>query len=371
MSESILVLEYNINKTTENIKIASFDLDSTIIFTKSKKTFAINKNDWKIDNIVLDKLRDLHNDNYKIIFITNQNGIHSGRQNKNEFIEKCNDIVEYINIPILILASILDDLNRKPRVGMWDYIKHNFYPNIDMSYSFYCGDAAGRDSDFSCSDYKFALNLDILFYTPEQLFYNDTSDYNCKSSYRNLNFNPEDHFNNKDLNEQFDYEINNLQDVIKLYNKNLIILVGSPASSKSTFVKTYLSKYDIISQDVLLTAAKCKKKCIEYINNNTNDHHNIVIDNCNKNVKARSLWVDIANLYKYNIIIIKFYMCKDYSLHMNKFRSLTSDKQIPNIAIHSFYKNYEEPTCDEYDYIFNMPIVLDKNYNPLIKKFLI
>ncbi len=48
--------------------------------------------------------------------------------------------------------------------------------DIDLKKSFYCGDAAGRvkgkKKDFSDSDYKFALNINITFFTPEMLFHN-------------------------------------------------------------------------------------------------------------------------------------------------------------------------------------------------------
>lgn len=51
---------------------------------------------------------------------------------------------------------------------------------IDMSASFYCGDAAGRPDnwapkkkkDFSCSDRLFAKNLGLKFFTPEEHFLN-------------------------------------------------------------------------------------------------------------------------------------------------------------------------------------------------------
>ena len=37
----------------------------------------------------------------------------------------------------------------------------------DKSGSYYVGDAAGRAADFASTDRKFALNVDVQFYTPE------------------------------------------------------------------------------------------------------------------------------------------------------------------------------------------------------------
>jgi bifunctional polynucleotide phosphatase/kinase len=59
---------------------------------------------------------------------------------------------------------------------MWELLteKHNGDIKIDLPKSFFCGDAAGRKDnkhkDFSDSDLKFALNVGLVFKTPENLF---------------------------------------------------------------------------------------------------------------------------------------------------------------------------------------------------------
>ncbi len=63
---------------------------------------------------------------------------------------------------------------------MWDYMVENDNDNIkpDLKSCCYVGDAAGRPKnwepgkprDFSCSDRKFAANIGIQFYTPEEYF---------------------------------------------------------------------------------------------------------------------------------------------------------------------------------------------------------
>ena len=60
------------------------------------------------------------------------------------------------------------DEYRKPETGMWDFYTKN--RNVNYDESFYVGDAAGRKKDFSDSDLKFAENIGITFYTPEEYF---------------------------------------------------------------------------------------------------------------------------------------------------------------------------------------------------------
>ena len=53
-------------------KIASFDLDSTLIRTKSGNVFPKNEHDWILKENVKEKLQELNKNNYQIIIFTNQ-----------------------------------------------------------------------------------------------------------------------------------------------------------------------------------------------------------------------------------------------------------------------------------------------------------
>ena len=60
-------------------------------------------------------------------------------------------------------------INRKKlRTGMYDELLNLI--NIDIKHSFYCGDAAGRNNDFSNSDRLFAHNCNLEFILPRKLF---------------------------------------------------------------------------------------------------------------------------------------------------------------------------------------------------------
>ncbi|CUS22053.1 LAQU0S04e07096g1_1 [Lachancea quebecensis] len=60
------------------------------------------------------------------------------------------------------------ELMRKPNVGMYEEFKKDFPGKFELVY--YCGDAAGRATDFSDSDKMFAHNLGTVFRTPEEVF---------------------------------------------------------------------------------------------------------------------------------------------------------------------------------------------------------
>ena len=122
---------------------------------------------------------------------------------------------------------------------MWDeLLKLNTDKEIDMKKSFYCGDAAGRKknklvnrkkNDFSNSDYLFALNLGIEFYTPERLF------FGVKERLPGPKFNP------KVIPKKGPVFVGGkMDDKIASDTKEMIIFVGSPGSGKSTFWKNHL-----------------------------------------------------------------------------------------------------------------------------------
>ena len=59
--------------TSHGVKIASFDIDGTIITTKSGNTFAKNIDDWKfLYDSIPSMLASYHQQGYKIVFFSNQ-----------------------------------------------------------------------------------------------------------------------------------------------------------------------------------------------------------------------------------------------------------------------------------------------------------
>jgi hypothetical protein len=89
--------------------------------------------------------------------------------------------------PVDFICSFEDDMQRKPRPGMWAIILGLRGMRVEACESLYVGDAAGRPAvgkerkkDFSASDLLFAHNVGCAFHTPESFFLGSTRDVDNK-----------------------------------------------------------------------------------------------------------------------------------------------------------------------------------------------
>ena len=178
-----LIYKIDVPLSKKKIKIASFDLDYTIIKTKSGNVFPKNKDDWTFYNEdVIPMLKEFHKKNYLIVIFTNQSSLGKNETKKKDFIYKINNILKKIDLPISVFISISYGYFRKPCTGAFKiYLDNLNSKSIDFKKSFYCGDAAGRPKgwsknklkkDFSSSDLFFANNIGLNFFLPEQIFEN-------------------------------------------------------------------------------------------------------------------------------------------------------------------------------------------------------
>lgn len=301
-------------------KIAGFDLDNTLIKTKSGNIFPKNSDDWVFLYFnTVSKIRELYNDGFYIKIITNQKNL----KNMEEWKQKIVNICKIFDINIDVYVSLLDDTYRKPRVNLWTE-----YIGIYTVNTFYCGDACGRNSDHNDTDFKFALNLKIKFMSPEYLFLsqNDISSYS--------------------INYPEIQKINIHKYLFNKYNNNqeLVLLIGPPGSGKSYYSKNYINDYEYINRDTEKTINKCLKLCENYIRLKKN----VVIDNTNPSKKSRKIFIDIAKKYNVQIRCILFITPIEICMHNNIYRNMTTHCDlVPKIAYNIFKKNYEKPSDEE------------------------
>jgi bifunctional polynucleotide phosphatase/kinase len=308
-------------------KIASFDLDGTLITPKSGKKFPMDKSDWiwKYKDVPK-KLIDYYNNDYSIIIISNQGGIAEGKQSGDEWIEKMTNITNELKIEMKILCSIDKNRYRKPLPTF----KDEFFPNELNKDSFYCGDAVGRKGDISDTDYKFALNSKINFYTPEYFFLGKENELPKIEYCFDIS--------RIEKNEKFRFEPR---------EKEIIIMMGYPGSGKSTISKKLEEKYGykIINQDLLKTKLKCQKEAEKFIKNN----ESVIIDSTNPTKEKRKEGIDLGKKNGYNIRVIEMTTSIGKSKHNNIYRSLVNEEIdiVPDIVYNMYKSKYENVDLNE------------------------
>uniref|UniRef100_A0A6B2LH99 Uncharacterized protein n=1 Tax=Arcella intermedia TaxID=1963864 RepID=A0A6B2LH99_9EUKA len=128
----------------------------------------------------------------------------------------------------------------------------------------------------------------------------------------------------------------------------MIIMVGMPASGKTTFVTQYLlpKGYVHINRDTLKTQPKCLKMTKEALHNKKS----VVIDNTNPSVEARSHYIQVAK--SFSIPCRCFLMSTPMKLaaHLNGYRENKSNyqiKRIPETAYNVYESKFEKPKESE------------------------
>ncbi|CAJ1978487.1 unnamed protein product [Sphenostylis stenocarpa] len=170
----------------DSSKIAAFDFDGCLAKTDVKR---VGANAWDLmHSSIPDKLQSLHNDGYKLVIFTNESNIERWKNKRQVAVDskigRLNNFIEKVKVPVQVFIACgvglkpgktnknEDDAFRKPKPGMWHLMEQHFNSGIviDMDQSFYVGDAAGRKSDHSDADIKFAEAIGLKFYVPEEYF---------------------------------------------------------------------------------------------------------------------------------------------------------------------------------------------------------
>lgn len=278
-------------------EVAGFDLDWTLIRSIRGK-FHKDEHDWKFLPNRIITLKAYRDAGYTIAIFTNQG--YKGAKLLTA-VSRVNNVVtalinEGIN-PWVFVAT--NNIYRKPNISMWqEFIKYN--PNIDISKSFFTGDAASRIQDHSDNDIKFAENIGLSFYTPEEFFANNPITI---------------------PNEQ-----------------TMFIFVGMSGSGKTSFYDEKLKPLGWIhaNQDTLKTRAKV----IDTVRNALITGKSVAVDATNPSRSSRKDFIDLA--IQYNIPTLIIYFVRNGHGY-NKLR----DNPVPEVAYNMYYKNLEEPNENE------------------------
>ncbi|XP_047030286.1 uncharacterized protein F21D5.5 [Helicoverpa zea] len=339
-------------------KIAAFDMDGTLIKTKSGKVHPVDTHDWQIAfPTIQQKLKEHLEQGYKLVILSNQAPIGNGRVKIEDFKKKIENIVTKLDVPFQVYIATGKGFYRKPTTGMWKVLSEqkNDGLEIDMVESFYCGDAAGRvanwapgkKKDHSMADKLMAENLNLRFYTPEQFF--------LGHSITNVPFSKPD-FNPKELSTS-------------TFNQNLIgkdkeilVLVGFPGSGKSFLARQIENKsghnYVAVCRDVLGSWQKCAAEATKLLQRGKS----VIVDSTNPDKESRSRWLALAKEMKVDCRCAKMTASIAHAKHNNKFRELMKINHIPvnDIVYHTYKNKYVDPSHNEgFKEVIDVPFTPD------------
>ncbi|SZF03234.1 unnamed protein product [Blumeria hordei] len=356
-SKSSIADTDNLNTTSLNsrsVKIAAFDLDSTLITTRSGKKFASDAQDWKwwhssIPNILRKLILE---DGYKIAIISNQGGL--SLKNKSdpkaklpEFKSKVSSLLNKLDLSVSVYVATENDIYRKPRSGMWEELVKDTLVDkskeLNLEESFFVGDAAGRAAspgkpkDFSCSDRNFAENVGIKFFTPEEFFLGE------KPRPFSRLLEPAKYFQG--------LIIQSSQPFLKKNENDIVLLCGSPGSGKSSWYWRNLEPlgYFRVNQDTLKTCDRCIKIASQALS----EGKSVAVDNTNASFEVRKRWVELARKNQVPIRCINFTTPTEICKHNDSMRALNptmnpeNRMMLPAIAFASFTKRFQSPKMEE------------------------
>lgn len=335
-------------------RVAAFDLDSTLIkFARARSkgdkkratkttTNGLEWEWWKA--VVPQKLKEVHDSGYSIVVISNQNLKSAALADWKKKIPQIAAAVP--DLPFRIFAATAKDGHRKPMPGMWIELERIFAEEgvtIDKSASYYVGDAAGRADDFASTDRKFALNVGLQFYTPEEYF---------------LKIPPAPHklpgFHVSSLRESPKSSAST--PVLPPHpHTEIVVFVGPPCLGKSTFYRTHFAPagYVHVNQDTLGSRPKCIKAAEQALG----EGKSCVIDNTNRDVQTRKYYLDIAKRLQVPARCFSFQGSVELAWHNNLYRAFARPASVvarepvrtlvPYTAIMGFADAYEAPSVKE------------------------
>jgi predicted kinase len=291
-------------------------------------------------------------------------------------------IVEAIGIPISYCISLSSSSKwSKPLPGLYNIINDQMGPvilesssDIVIDKSFYCGNNVGRPKfwkykqigseyiyinklpDKSKSDLYFAHNCKLQFMIPELVFCN----LDIKSIHNSIFELPLRTYliMDDDLNES--HGLKSIADKITQYiqvceNPVMVILIGLPASGKTTLTNYLLGHTEIKSE---ISKDKISGKRLYNLKLDTilDTQQHIVVDNTNTKQTDRLFHITLARKYGYKIIGITIDTNPELIDHLNIYRvSIGEASLIPKVVYNTMMKHLktEGINSTEFDLMLN------------------
>lgn len=282
-------------QASRRTKYAIFDFDWTLVKPQDGRKFPKDVADWQYLRQSVPEVLQKYGKTHHIVIVTDQS--------KPWKIDQIKAALSPLTLEHLTI--IIGVQTQKPSTTLF----HKALPKFKQSSNaFYVGDAAGREGDWSDKDKVFAHNLQVTFYTPEEMF---------------------------PLPKQVPVK------VVPKTTGDVIIMIGYPGSGKSTIAKQYeKAGYTVISGDEYKTGPAMIKRAQAVAAVATP----VVFDSTAGTKEKRQMFVKFAQEHNMPVTAIWVQTSIDESMERNKQRAATTGtKPVPAVAFYLYRKHFEEP----------------------------
>lgn len=307
-------------------RVWAFDLDWTLIKPASGKVFPAHWRDWKWWHpSVPETLRALKG---QLVICTNQRGLlmASRKITPDEFRSRMEEIEAALGRPVTWLVAL--DKWHKPDTALWfEAVRSGaILRDADITY---VGDAGGRckltkvdekgkervvrKADHSYSDLHFAHRLKADFHFPEAFFLGVAS--------------------------EVPPPVLGAMRVPDVAGAGVVVMVGSPGSTKSTMARRIADKYGHLhlEQDQL-----GKRKLEKAADAALQQGQSIVVDATHRTRAHRARWAEVAAQHGCSCVVVWMRCEKSLAKYLNELRDKAGGRVAP-VALHTYYKRLEEP----------------------------
>lgn len=288
-------------------KIALFDVDGTIVVSKSGRRWAANDKDWIFVSDVPEVFKRYHESGWVVALVSNQSEWKLSDTPRAKF-QSILDALTVANgwAPWCFVATAKpkekDTVYRKPARGLYDILLASLC--ITPTEVYMCGDACGPDDPnpsyrWSDSDYRFAENIGAEFRHPSDVFHRD---------------------------RPF---------ILPPPKQEIVILVGNPGSGKTSRACYFnmAGYYTHLEQDVIGTKAavlKAAKKAVA-------EKKSIIVDATHGSHVNREPYINLAKEHNIPYRIL---------WHIRDGRAFNALRKtpVPEVAYAVYTKHFVEPT---------------------------
>jgi bifunctional polynucleotide phosphatase/kinase len=281
-------------------RFAIFDVDWTIIKPKEGRKFPQNVDDWQwLRPSVPETVRKFFVDGFDIVFLTDQT--------KPWKVTMIENVIRILDVDVTCLIA-MNKAFHKPNPAFFLETFSNMY---DTSSSFFVGDAAGREGDWSRNDIDVAARIGVKFYVPEEVFPLFKEEPALRGG----------------------------------VDREVLIMVGYPASGKTTVAREMQEKYGYvhIDGDVFKTGPKMVKEAEKYAGTTSS----VIFDATNGTKERRKLYIDFAKKHNLKVRCLWKTTPIDVSMEQNRERQKHGGPKVPDVVFYTFRKRFEEPCGSE------------------------